>query len=107
MTDAQVRSVSRGFAAAVLALVPAYCSIDGLVTGDTLAFEKRTHSYGGLAGIVTAISYGLFATALVIAAARYFASDSKRRRALFKWAWNVTIVAAVLFFSGRFVWMLQ
>lgn len=91
----------------VLALVPAYCSIDGLVTGETLAMEKRARSYSGPAGIVTAISYGLFATALAIAAARYFASDSKRQRALFRWASNVAMVAAVLFFSGRFVWMLQ
>ena len=107
MTDVPVRSASRGVAAALLALLPAYCSIEGLVTGDTHAIARHTHSHTGAAGIVTAIAYGLFATALVIAAIRYFSTNSKRRAALYKWAWNVTMVAAVLYFSGRFVWMVQ
>jgi len=59
MTD--LRSLSRGVAAVMLALVPAYCSIDGLVTGETLAIDKRTSSYSGNAAIVTATAYALFA----------------------------------------------
>lgn len=105
MTD--LRSVSRGAAAVMLALVPSYCSIDGLVTGETLAIERRTDSYTGSAALVTAIAYGLFATALIIAAWTYFTTDSKRRKALAKSAWNVTVVAAVLFFAGRVVWVVQ
>jgi hypothetical protein len=101
------RSMSRGVAAVMLALVPAYCSIDGLVTGETLAIERRTNSYSGNAAIVAAIAYGLFATALIIAASTFVTADSKRRKALAKCAWNVTIVAAVLFFAARFVWLMQ
>src|SRR5687767_12154722 len=101
------RSMSRGVAAVMLALVPAYCSIDGLVTGETLAIERRTNSYSGHAAIVTAIAYALFATALMIAACTYFTVDSKRRKVLVKCAWHATTVAAVLFFAGRFVWLLQ
>ena len=101
------RAVSRGLAAALLALLPAYCSIDGLVTGETLTLAKRTHSYDGAAGIVTAISYGLFAAALLIAATRYFVTDKKRRAALYGWGWNVMVVAAVLFFAGRLMWVMQ
>ena len=107
MTARSVRSVSRGVALALLALLPAYCSIEGLVTGETIAIEKRTHSHTGFAGVVTATSYALAATALVIAAIRYFIADSKRRGALFKWAWNTTMVAGVLFLAGRVVWMVQ
>ena len=99
--------MSRGVAVALLALVPAYCSVDGLVTGDTLAMAKRTHSHSGVAGVVSAISYGFFAAALVIAAIGYLVAGSRRRAALFKWAWNVTIVAIVLFFAGRIVWVMQ
>ena len=91
----------------MLALVPAYCAVDGLVTGETLAIEKRTHSYTGSAAIVTAVAYGLFATALIIAALTFFTADLKRRRALAKFAWNVTVVAAVLYFAGRIVWVVQ
>lgn len=105
MTD--LRSVSRGAAAVMLALVPSYCSIDGLVTGETLAIERRTHSYTGSAAAVTAIAYGLFATALIIAAWTYFTTDSKLRKALVKCAWSVAAVAAVLFFAGRFVGAVQ
>lgn len=101
------RSASRGIALILLALVPAYCSIDGLVTGETAAISRQAHSHGGAAGIVTAISYALFATALVVAAIGFFSASPKRRATLFKWAWNVTIVAAVLFFAGRIFWMVQ
>ena len=101
------RSVSRGIALIVLALLPAYCSIDGLLTGDTAAISRQAHSHGGTAGVVTAISYALFAAVLVIAAAGFFNANRKRQAALFKWAWHVTIVAAVLFFAGRIVWMVQ
>lgn len=87
----------------LLALLPAYCSIEGLVTGETRAIARHTHLHAGVAGIVTAIAYGLFATALVIAAVGYLSG----RTALFKWAWHVTIVGAVLFFSGRIAWMVQ
>jgi hypothetical protein len=107
MTVVPMRSVSRGTAATLLALLPAYCSIDGLVTGDTLAIARHADSFTGTAGIVAAIAYGLFATALVLAAVRYFSANSKRRAALFKWAWNVTIVAAAFFFSASFVWIVQ
>jgi hypothetical protein len=102
-----MRSVSRGVALVMLALVPAYCSVSGLVTGETLAIDKRTHSYSGSAAVVAAVAYGLFATALVIAASTYFTADPKRRKALVKWAWTVTTVAAVLFFAGRFVWLMR
>ena len=105
MTD--LRSVSRGAATIVLALVPAYCSIDGLITGETLVIEKRTYSYTGIAAMVTAVAYGLFATALVIAAWTYFSANRKRGKALAKLAWNVTIVGAVLYFAGRIVWVVQ
>jgi len=56
---------------------------------------------------MTAIAYGLFAAALALAAARFFSANSKRRVALFKWAWNVTILGAVVFFSGRLAWVVQ
>ena len=105
MTD--FRAVSRGAALVVLALVPAYCSIDGLITGETLVIEKRTNSYTGIAAMVTAVAYGLFATALVVAAWTFFTADRKRGKALAKLAWNVTIVAAVLYFAGRIVWFVQ
>jgi hypothetical protein len=107
MTQAAPRSLSRAVAAAVLALLPAYCSISGLVTGDTAALSRHAHSHAGAAGVVTAIAYGLFAVALLIAAARYIATAPKRRAALFKWAWNVTGAGALLFFLGRFMWTLQ
>lgn len=101
------RSVSRGAAVALLALLPAYCSIDGLVTGETLVIEKRTHSYVGTAAVVTAIAYGLFAMALIVAASTYFTANSNRRRTLVKCAWNVTGVATVLYFAGRIMWFVQ
>jgi hypothetical protein len=103
--DTPKRSVSRAAAAAMLALVPAYFSISGLLTGETLALERRTHSYSGNAAMVTSIAYGLFATAMMIAASTYLAADSKRRKALVKWGWRVTTMAAVLFFAGRFMWL--
>jgi hypothetical protein len=107
MTAGAVRSVSRGVALALLALLPAYCSVEGLVTGETIAIDKRTYLHTGIAGVVTAISYGLAATALVIAATRYFTAASKRRAALFKWAWNISLVAGALFLAGRVVWAVQ
>ena len=91
----------------MLALVPSYCSIDGLVTGETLAIDKRTDSYTGTAAVVTAIAYGLFATALILAAWTFFTTNRKRRKALAKCAWNVAVVGAVLFLVGRVVWVLQ
>ena len=91
----------------ILALVPAYCSIDGLVTGETLALDKRTSSYTGTAAIVTAAAYGLFAAALILAACTFFIEKSKRRKALAKLAWNATILGAVLFFAGRIAWVVQ
>ena len=101
-------SVSRGVAAALLALLPAYCAIDGLVTGETIALDKRTNSHSGIAGVVTAISYGLAATALLMAAIRYFIENAKRRAALlYKWAWNMTLVAGALYLAGRIVWVFQ
>lgn len=102
-----MRDVWRGVAVTLLALLPAYCSIEGLVTGETPAISKHAHWHAGAAGILTAIAYGLVAIALVIAAFRYLSANAKRRAALFKWAWNVTIAAAVLFFSGHIVWMVQ
>src|SRR5687768_10589292 len=102
-----MRSVSRGIALLALALIPAYCSIDGLVTGDTAALSRVADSHSGAAGVVTATSYALFATALVIAAISYFNANVKRQKKLFKWGWNVMIVAAVLFFAGRVVWIIQ
>ena len=107
MKGVDTRSVARGIATVVLALVPAYCSVDGLVTGETIALDKRASSYTGHAGLLTAISYGLFAIALVIAAGTFVAADSKRRKALAKLAWNVTVVATVLFFSGRIMTIFQ
>lgn len=106
MSDVRLRSVSKGVAVALLALVPAYCSMEGLLTGDTPAIDRRTHSHGGMAGVLTAVAYGLLAAALVIAAIGHFTADSRPRAALFKWAWNVAIVGAVLFFSGRLAWLL-
>ena len=101
------RSVSRGVALILLALLPAYCSIDGLVTGETHVLARRTHSFDETAGVVTAISYGLFAAALVIGAMGYFVANAKRQAALYKWGWNVAIVATVLYFTGRLVWAVQ
>jgi hypothetical protein len=103
----KARSVSRGVAAALLALLPAYCSLDGLISGETIAIDKRTYSHTGIAGVVTALSYGLAATALLMAATTFFMVDAKRRARLSKWAWNVTMVAGALFLAGRVVWMVQ
>jgi len=91
----------------LFALWPAYFSIEGLVTGHTRAISRNAYSHTGAAGIMTAIAYGLFAAALALAAARFFSANSKRRVALFKWAWNVTILGAVVFFSGRLAWVVQ
>ena len=99
--------VSRGIATVVLALVPAYCSVDGFITGETIALDKRTNTYTGNAALVTAISYGLFAIALMIAAWTFVPADSKRQKVLAKVAWNVTAVAAVLFFAGRIMAFFQ
>ena len=98
----------RGVAAILLALWPAYFSIEGLITGETRALSKAAYSpHVGAAAVVTAIAYGLFAAALILAAVRFFSANSKRRASLFKWAWNVTIGAIVVFISGRLVWMFQ
>jgi hypothetical protein len=95
----------RGVAALLLALLPAYCSLEGLVTGDTRAVARHTDWHTGAAGIVTAIAYGVLAAALVLAAVRYFSTNAKRRKTLFKWGWNVMIAGALLYFLGRFAWL--
>lgn len=107
MSGIPVGDVGRGVAAAALAILPAYLSIEGLLTGDTLALARNAYSHAGAAGIVTATGYGLFAAALALAAARYFSANAKRRAALFRGAMNVAIVAAVVFFSGRLVHVVQ
>ena len=98
----------RGVAVTLLALLPAYFSIEGLITGETRALTKSAYSpHVGAAAVVTAIAYALFAAALVLAAVRFFSANAKRRASLFKWAWNVTIGAIVVFVAGRLVWMFQ
>ena len=101
------QSVSRGVALLALALLPAYCSIEGFVTGETIAIDKRTNSYTDAAGVVTAIAYGMLAAALLFAAASYFTANSKRQALLAEWGWGVMIVGAVLFFAGRIVSVVQ
>ena len=98
----------RGVAAVLIALLPAYFSIEGFVTGQTRALAKAAYSpHVGAAAIVTAIAYALFAAALVIVAVRYFSANSRRRASLFKGAWAVTMIALLFFVSGRVVWMFQ
>ena len=101
--DRNASAVGIGVVVAIGALLMAWLSIDGLVSGETVNIGKYRHGVplSGVKGAGVAISYGAFALGLALFAVACFNSTSAAQARLLSWAKRVVIVAGLmlLFFA--------
>jgi uncharacterized membrane protein YphA (DoxX/SURF4 family) len=101
MKGGPVREVAKGCVLILFALVPGYLAADGLITGQTWVFSKRSSSlYSGAAGIVSAIGYCFLVVALILAAMHFFSADAKRRKAFSRWGVYAMVMGPVVLLLG-------
>ena len=97
MRGVPMQDVLRGILLILLALIPAYFSVDGFVTGEAQSLSKYVHTpVTGAAAMVLSLAYGVFAAAAIIAALQYFSVVARRRATLTRWAMRVMLVGIAL-----------
>jgi uncharacterized membrane protein YdcZ (DUF606 family) len=101
MSGVSAKEACKGCVLILFALIPGYLSMEGMVTGQTRVFSRFADSpQAGAAGLVTAVAYGLFAAALILAALTFFTAVAKRRSRFSRWGVRTMLVGLAFLVLG-------